>query len=76
MTDLGTNDEGPGTKDQPPPAADVRTALNALSALPGPDEAPALKQLGELPIGKTRYPVRGVMATVYDTLAGIEPQDD
>ena len=60
------------------PAADKSPAelLADLAALPADDAAPALQQLGRLPLEKGKFPVMGYLATVYDTLGGVLPDDD
>ena len=60
------------------PAADKSPAelLADLATLPADDAAPALQQLGRLPLEKGKFPVMGYLATVYDTLGGVLPEDD
>ena len=64
------------TADAPAPEKSVDQLLTDLAALPADDAAPALQQLGKLPLEKGGFPVMGYLATVYDKLAGVEPDDD
>ncbi|MEM8873213.1 MAG: hypothetical protein AAGD32_03040 [Planctomycetota bacterium] len=52
----------------------VQSALDALEQLPEEGAEPALDTLGRLPIGKTKFPVLGFMATVYEEMVKTDEQ--
>ena len=58
------------------PAKSAAELLADLARLPAEDAAPALQQLGRLPLEKGKFPVMGYLATVYDHLAGVTPDDE
>lgn len=53
---------------------DLRQALEQLDQLPAAETEPALETLGRLPIGKTKFPVLGFMATVYEEMIKTDEQ--
>lgn len=53
---------------------EVQTALDQLDQLPAEGVEAALDTLGRLPIGKTKFPVLGFMATVYEEMVKSDEQ--
>ncbi|MEM6561016.1 MAG: hypothetical protein AAF656_05420 [Planctomycetota bacterium] len=54
--------------------SEVQSALDELEQLPAEGVEPALDTLGRLPIGKTKFPVLGFMATVYEEMIKTDEQ--
>ena len=80
---MTTTDPKEPQLDEPQPEPEARAAgrsvrelLDDLATLPAEDADPALQQLGRLPLEKGKFPVMGYLATVYDTLGGVLPDDD